>query len=138
MLATGYKLVRSSENSSMIVVSGIYTLYYKTGKVTKAIPNTLGIMIFKDIDSVRKFIDRLLTNINWRYISLLEVIYDTDSSTCDPDIRISTFTFTEDLYDFYNIFPEHTMPIPEGTVCCQEVYVSREILTGDKLGGDVC
>lgn len=141
MLAIGYKLVNSYDNISMIVRDVDYIAHYHIGKVTKARPNTLGLMIFKDLDSVLQFVNRLINNkfnIQWDHISLIEVVYDSATSKEDNTIRISPFCSGTDLDIFYSGYQVATLPIPDGTVCCPEVYVNREILTGYKPGGDVC
>lgn len=141
MLAIGYKLVNSYDNISMIVRDSDYITHYHIGKVIKARPNTLGLMIFKDLDSVLQFVNRLInnkSNIQWDRISLIEVVYDSATSKEDNTIRISLFCGGPDLDIFYSGYQIATLPIPAGTVCCPEVYVNREILTGHKPGGGVC
>jgi len=74
MIATGYKLVQSIGNYSLLA-DGYYRLKYLVGTTVKARQDTLGIMLFDTIESVRWFVNTKLQacDINCEYVSLLEV-----------------------------------------------------------------
>lgn len=135
MSTTGYKLVKSIGNYSLLA-DCCYQLQYLPGTTVKARQDTLGIMLFDTIESVRWFVDTKLQDcdINWEYVSLLEVEYDTSRQFSDIQY-VCRFVICSHMHDFYTGCIDNNYKVcrpPLGTVCCPEVYVVREILTGYK------
>ena len=116
-----YKVVTQDRYSCVIPKNSEYVLRYKKGAFVKALPNSLGIFIFKSRSLAEQWIIA-------RGNLTLKILRVESTTACRRPRFISWSEYF--LSSFYRLRKNHKSManaksdcIPEGTICCREVKV---------------
>lgn len=119
-----YKL--TSDTYESILATGKYIRIYKPGTVVTAVPHTIGLMLFDSIDNIKSFISYYY--LGERSFRVLEV--NTMGRITIPNLVCGSGFNEKHINDFYcNAYCgiSRSVPPPNGTVCCDSVFVIKDI-----------
>lgn len=117
-----YKITDLNDRS--IFAIGEYRLVYKDGTIVEAPEGTLGIMCFRSIEDLHKFLTTMKKGIRCK-IKRVEDISDKLSPVHSEPNRICPFP--EGLWKFYGNGYTPTILPPDGTVCFQRIKVIKTV-----------
>jgi len=122
-----YKIIYKNES---LFTTGKYCLEYEKGKITKALPKTLGIMCFDTLNRARNYLDRMCIPTDYVYKIYKVEGYNKNNSVVSQSVYVTEW----ELDDFYNhkFNPyEEARPLEMGAICFESVRLLEEIKPED-------